>query len=201
MGTPQGTGLHTSTKHTSIAVLKVLRAVRQWSTLVGHGVIEEFRRTEIEATSTATAADMEQKMEALFEDPGPTRKVDPAATSQEQERVEKRNKFLQTTQRIKDEKKFVAFAPESEQILVAELRLSRHLHAHNMWARANDSWITGVLPVGALIHIMPLKVYTFVIKANACAAITWPAEEVAPRVWRTKTWNQSFGVAHRFQRR
>ena len=165
-------------------------------------MIEEFRRTEIEATSTATDADVEQRMGALFEDPGPTRKVDPAATSQEQERVEKRNKFLQTTQRIKDEKTFVAFTPESEQILVAELRLLRHLHAQNMWARANDSWITGVLPVGALIHIMPLKVYTFVFKANACAAITWPAEEVAPRVWRTKkTWNQSFGVAHRFQRR
>ena len=140
-------------------------------------------------------------MAALFEDTGPTRKVDLAATSQEQERVEKRNTFLQTTQRIKDEKTFVAFTPESEQILVAELRLLRHLHAHNMWARASDSWITGVLPVGALVHIIPLKVYTFVLKANACAAITWPAEEVTPRLWRTSTWNHSCGVAHRLQRR
>ena len=98
--------------------------------------------------------------------------------------MEKRNKFLQTTQRIKDETKVVALTPEIEQLLVAELRLLRHLHAHDMWARANDAWITSLLPVGGLIRIKSVKVYAFVLKTNECAALTWPAEEVARHVWR-----------------
>ena len=135
-------GLHKSTAHTSSTVLKVLKAVRQWATLVGHRVIEEFRRNEIEATSTAMVDRERRRLESLFEDPGPTRTANLAATSQEEEIVAKRNKLLESTQRVKDEKKFVAFTPASEQFLVAELWLLRLLHAHNVWARANDAWIT-----------------------------------------------------------
>ena len=179
-------GLHKSTAHTSSTVLQVLKAVRQWATLVGHNVIEEFRRNEVEATSTAMVDRDRWKLAALFQDPGATRTANPAATSQEKERVAKRNKLLESTERVKDEKKFVAFTPASEQLLVAELRLLRHLHAHDMWARANDAWITSLLPVGGLIRIKSVKVYAFVLKTNECAALTWPAEEVVRHVWRKK---------------
>ena len=111
-------------------------------------MIEEFRRNEIESTSTAMVDREKMRLASLFEDPGPTRTANSAATSQELERVASRNKLLESTQRVKDEKKFVAFTPASEQVLVAELRLLRHLHAHNMWARANDAWVTSLLPVG-----------------------------------------------------
>ena len=78
-------GLHKSTAHTSSTVLKVLKAVRQWANLVGHCVIEEFRRNEIETTSTAMVDREQWRLEGLFEDPGPTRTANPAATSQEKE--------------------------------------------------------------------------------------------------------------------
>ena len=102
----------------------MLAALRQWAPLVGHNVIEEFRRTEIEATSTISNRTMMEKMEAFFREPGPICIAAPAATSQEMQAMEKRNEFLATTARVKDEKKFSAFTPESEQVLVAELRLT-----------------------------------------------------------------------------
>ena len=114
--------------------------------------------------------------------------------------MEKRNKLLGETHRVKDEKNFSAFTPESEQVLVAELRLMGYLHENNMWGRVNDAWVTGLLPVGALIHIVPRKARCFVLKTHAAAALTWPAEEIAPRVWRKKAWHRGFGVAHHFQR-
>lgn len=140
-------------------------------------------------------------MEALFVDPGPTRKVDLAATCQEQERVDKRNKCLQTTQRIKDDKTCVSFTPEIEQILVAQLRLMRHLHSHIMRARANDSRMTGVLPVwGSNPHHAAEGLYCcnqgeivcihYVARPGGCA--TCLAD---------KTLNHMFGVAHPFRRR
>jgi len=167
---------------------------------VGHNVIEEFRRSEIEATSTVSDRSMVGKMEALFRDPGSTRIAGDAATSQEKERVEKRNGLLKTTSRIKDEKQFSAFNPESEQVLVAELRLMGYLHENNMWGRVNDAWVTSLLPVGALVHILSRKRKVFVLKTNAAAALCWPAEEVAPRVWRRQAgiealeWHTIFSV-------
>ena len=102
-------------------------------------MIEEFRRNEIETTSTAMVDREQWRLEGLFEDPGPTRTANPAATSQEEDIVAKRNKLLESTQRVNYEKKFVAFTPQSEQLLMAELRLLRHPHAHNMWTRVNDA--------------------------------------------------------------
>ena len=129
---------------------------------------------------------MLERMEGMFADPGSIRNAGLAATSQERERVKKRNEFLATTQRVKDEKRFSAFTPESEQVLVAELRLMGYLHENNMWGRVNDAWVTSLLPVGALVHILSRKKKVFVLKTNAAAALCWPAEEVAPRVWRKK---------------
>ena len=77
--------------------LKLLAACRQWSTLVGHHVIEEFFRDELRATSTVIVDRESCNMEGHFQDPGPIRKANPAATSQEEEHVAKRNKLLEST--------------------------------------------------------------------------------------------------------
>ena len=98
----------------------MLKAVRQWGALASHGVIEEFRRNEIEATSTSMVDRDRWMLAGLFTDPGATRTANHAATRQEEERVMNRNKLLESTQRVKGEKKFVAFTPASEQLLVAE---------------------------------------------------------------------------------
>ena len=179
----------------------MLAAIRQWGSLVGHNVIEEFRRTEIAATSTISSRTMVDNMEALFREPGSIRNAAPAATSQEMEAVEKRNTSLATTTRVKDGKQFSAFTPESEQVLTAELRLMGYLHENTMWGRVNDAWVTSLLPVGALVHIVPRKARVWVLKTNAAAALCWPAEEVAHRVWRKKPgiaaleWHSIFSVA------
>ena len=60
---------------------------------------------------------MEDRLEALFEDPWGDRKADPAATSQEQDCVRRRNELLDRAKRVKDAKGFSAFTPESEQVL------------------------------------------------------------------------------------
>ena len=164
----------------------MLAATRQWSSLVGNNVIEEFRRKDVNATSTISDRTMAENMEALFREPGSIRNAAPAATSQEMEAVEKRNTSLATTTRVKDGKQFSAFTPESEQVLTAELRLMGYLHENNMWGRVNDAWVTSLLPVGALVHIVPRKARVWVLKTNAAAALCWPAEEVAHRVWRKK---------------
>ena len=70
-----------------------------------------------------------------------------------------------------------------------------------MWGRVNDAWVTHLLPVGALVNILPRKASVFVLKTNAAAALCWPAEEVAPRVWRKKPgiaaleWHTIFNAA------
>ena len=77
-----------------------------------------------------------------------------------------------------------AFNPESEQVLVAELRLLRLLHEGNMWHRANDAWHTSLLPVGALIYVQSIDAHLWVLKTNDCAAMCWPAEQVELHMWR-----------------
>ena len=106
------------------------------------------------------------------------------ASEAEKARIEQRNALLKNMQRIKDEKKFTAFTPESEQALVAELQLMRTMHEHNLWHRVNDAWVTGLLPKGGLIHIKSKAVYVFVLKAYDCAALCWPAEQLSPNLWR-----------------
>ena len=86
---------------------------------MAENMIEEFCHQEVEATSTVSDARLQSQMEALLSQ----REVDPAATSQEKEGVDKQNEFLATTNRINDEKNVSSFTPGSEQVLVAELRL------------------------------------------------------------------------------
>ena len=111
-------------------------------------------------------------MACLFQDArDEQRKVDPAATASEKARVEKRNKLLEETKRVKDVKGFSAFTPESEQAFVAELRFMRTLHEANLWHRAGDAWVTGLLPKGGLIHLKKEGAHVFVLKAYDVAAL------------------------------
>ena len=131
-------------------------------------------------------------MQPLFKDPsGEVKAVCEDASEAEKAKLEQQNKFLKDMQRIKDEKKFVGFTPESEQALVAELILMRTLHADGLWHRVNDVWVTGLLPKGALVFIKSKNLYVFVLKAYDCAALCWPAEQPSPNLWRKASNCQS----------
>jgi hypothetical protein len=163
--------------------VEVLRAVRQWGRLVSGCVIEEFGHTEVEATSTANPQNP-KIMETLFAEPRSKREVDPAATSQEQTRVAERNKLLEKTERVNNEKTFSAFSPAGEQHLVAELVFMRTLRAKTLWHLAGSAWVTGLLPHGGLVYLKDDRRHIFVLKTYNIAALCWPAEQVAVNLWR-----------------
>lgn len=77
-----------------------------------------------------------------------------------------------------------AFTPESEQVLTSELRLLRTLREKKLWCRANDAWVTALLPLGGLVHIKEWNRHVWILKTNEAAALCWPAEECARRMWR-----------------
>ena len=63
--------------------------------------------------------------------------------------------------------------------LTAEMRFLRTLDAENAWHRANDAWVTALLPAGSLIRVKratPLMLW--ILKTYECAALCWPAEQV-----------------------
>ena len=161
---------------------KVLRSTRMWERLVAGCVIEEFHHKEVEAKSHVMPPPSAE-MASLFAEPRVPMAVKSAATSQEQKRLAKRNAFLEKTKRVKDEKKFSAFTPESEQDLVAEMRFMRVLREGELWHKASDVWVTGLLPKGHLIHFKAANIYTWVVKTYSCSAICWPAELVCEDVW------------------
>ena len=77
-----------------------------------------------------------------------------------------------------------AFNPESEQVLTADLRLMRTLHARNLWHRANDAWHTLLLPVGGLIRVRSTSMCLWGLKTHESAALCWPAEQMEVNMWR-----------------
>ena len=79
-----------------------------------------------------------------------------------------------------------SFNPESEQLLTAELRLLRTLNEQHLWHRANDAWLTSLLPKGGLIRVksLPDSPCLWVLKTNEAAALCWPAEQTAVNMWR-----------------
>ena len=178
---------------------KVVRSVRLWERLSTEGVLEEFERNEIKSTSLLTPPRSNEWAAALFADADTERIAHSTATSQETERVSRRNAFLATTTGVKDEKRFTSFNPESEQTLVAEMRFLRTLKAKRMWHKAADAWVTGFLPRRALIHLKYQGLYVFVVKAYECAALCWDAHLLEHGVWEKSTtiqrlsWHTIFG--------
>ena len=155
--------------------------MRMWDRLVSGSVIEEFGHKEGEARSEQMPPDEKDLAEILFKEPPLRHAAHPVASATA--RTAKRTKLLQDAARIKDPKHFSYMTPESEQILVSELRLMRVLHEKDMWHRVNDAWVTGLLPKGALIHIKSLSVYTFVVKTNDASAMCWEAERISVNLW------------------
>ena len=164
--------------------MQVIGAVRQWRRLSSHGVIGEFAREEMSVTSDVRPDDYKNRLKTLFVDPCEATPVPTNATEAQLKDADRRNKFLQEMQRVKDEKKFTASTPESEQTLVAEPMLMRVMSEHAMWHRVNDAWVSGLLPKGGLIHVKSKNEYAFVLKAYECAALCWPAEQLTPNLRR-----------------
>ena len=159
-----------------------------WEKLTDQDVFGEFERQEVEleeqlAGNGDIGAKPDWNEKDLCSDPKPRVRPRLGATPAELERVAKENEWLATFDKIKDDGgKYVN--PESEQKLVAEMQLMRFLHANDIWHKAGDAWVTGLLPVGGLIRIKASDTYTWVLKTNDCAALCWPAEESSTNMWR-----------------
>ena len=159
----------------------LVATVRLWEKLSTADVLGEFGRREVETTSALTPnSEQSADLKALFKDPKPKLQCSVTAGPEEQAAVEKENEWLKQFEAILlDSGK--SFNPESEQVLTAELRLLRTLNEGNLWHRANDAWLTSLLPIGALIRV---KVQhgspcLWVLKTNESAALCWPAERTA----------------------
>ena len=163
---------------------EVLASQKQWSVLTSHGIIGEFHRHEVE-TVTKKASLKPREMEPLFLDAkSQRREAREGASAEAVAAAASRTDLLQKLDRIKDEKNFKGFTPETEQHYVAELEFLKVLHERNLWERANSAYVTGLLPAGALVRFKETGEMLFVVKAYHCAALCWPAEEDGPSVWR-----------------
>jgi hypothetical protein len=163
---------------------QALRAVRLWDRLVSAQVIEEFGHRELEPTSV-TQPPKRDVLNALFKDARDERRVaDPSATSQDIAATSQKNELFDSIRRVKNEKEFVAFTPETEQLLCAELIFMRTLHEHDWWHKVGDAWVTGLLPKRQLVNFKSDGTYAFVLKTYGVVALCWPAEQVSVNLWR-----------------
>ena len=161
-----------------------------WEKLSSSGVIEEFERDEITDDEEEATVENQIELDALYEQPANRVTCGVEASAEEQKEADKENKWLAQFDRIsRDEGK--AFNPETQQLLTAELRLLRLLHEKNLWHKANDAWLTSLLPVGSLIEVSTLaRPMLWVLKTNECAALCWPGEQGDMLSWAPATDNK-----------
>ena len=157
-----------------------------WTRLTDLKVLAEFEREEVplESAKNTASSQMEEIREWFFSEPTGIHEVAEDANAAEVAKAEKRVELLEATNKVLNEKDWAAFTPESEQTLVAELQFLRALDKHDLWHKATDSWVTGLLPKGALIHFKASNEYAFVLKPHNCAALCWPAEQTKIGLWR-----------------
>ena len=162
----------------------IVGPIALWEKLTEADVLGEFERSEIEG-DRVDGDQFDLEASGLFADAKRRVQCDTDAPDLDSElkRVEKENAWLSTFDKITDETG-KSFNPESEQKLVAEMRLMTLLHEENTWHKANDSWLSGLLPVGGLIHVKSSNLYLWVLKAHDCGALCWPAEQVELNMWR-----------------
>ena len=152
--------------------------------MVKNNVIGEFERPEL-VPFTKLNLKTDQEVKALFEDARATSRPVPGADKPRAKAAAlARNALLEMTDKIRDESKFKAFTPASEQNLCAELQFLRVLHEGDLWGNANDCWVTAFLPPGGLVRIKSSNEMLFVLKTYWCAALCWPAEQECEGVWR-----------------
>jgi hypothetical protein len=162
----------------------VASSVTLWDKLTTLNVLAEFGRNEIEVQEGESLPrnEMEATLQGLFKDPSDRVKCGDQAIDAEKKAMEEENSFLATFDEILHDRA-KGFTPESEQVLVAEMRLLRLLNEHNLWNRANDAWQTALLPIGALVRAKSMAQVLWILKTNECAALCWPAIEVDKGVW------------------
>ena len=177
-----------------------MATVRLWEKLTSDNVVGEFERAEVQVESgAASTSDQACEMNQLFQDAKQQVRCSPMADETEQKNVEKENTWLKEFNAILEDSG-KSFNPETEQLLTAELRLLRTLSESKLWHRANDAWLTSLLPVGGLIRIKPLAKCMWVLKTNESAALLWEAEQTALSMWRKAkfikelTWYTCFSL-------
>ena len=153
-----------------------------WADLTTKEIFGEFERTEIELDGQGCELEEDFELEELFQEPKDRIRCGENASDEEVKNIEEKNTWLKKFDGILNDSG-KAFNPESEQVLVAELRLLRFLHEHNCWNKANDAWLTSLLPVGALIRCSSMIRPLWVLKTNTCAALSWPAIETEKNMW------------------
>ena len=156
-----------------------------WEKLTDAGVLDEFERTEISTDEGLIDCGDKPDFDIadLFVDPKARVKCDVGDGIPELERVAQENAWLSQFDKIRAEEG-KSFNPASEQKLVSELRLLRKLHEENLWHKANDAWVTSLLPVGGLIRVKSSNTHLWVLRADDSAALCWPAEQVSANLWR-----------------
>lgn len=170
-----------------------------WDQLTQQRVLQEFEREEVQVGEDGPEVSSrysEKEMQHLYKDA--TCKVFPkcGAKPDEIESIVRENAWLNEFNGIlREEAK--SFNPETEQLLVAEMRFLVLLREQNLWHKANNAWVTSLLPVDQVIHVKALDRYFWVLKTNECAALCWPAEQVQPGIWRKAkteelTWHTCF---------
>ena len=147
-----------------------------WERLTSKDVLGEFERCELTPEHDCQESEAVVDYKCLFEDPPETVVCGDNASTEEEEMVDKENAWLREFQGVKDDNARTR-NPETRQVLTTELRLLRKLHEENMWHRANDAWLTSLLPVGGLIRVRGMENALFVMKTNEAAALCWPAEQ------------------------
>ena len=158
--------------------------MRLWEKLTADNVVGEFEREEVNFSSAQTPnSERTCDLKPLFADPPQQVQCSVNADEKEQEEVEKENRWLKEFEGILKESG-KSFNPESEQLLTAELRLLRTLNESGLWHRANDAWLTSLLPAGGLIIVRSLGMRFWVLKTNEAAALLWPAEQTSLNMWR-----------------
>ena len=180
--------------------LQVLGPTRRWNDLISSCVIEkEFEHDGVETASSATPPPREE-WQKVFAEPLLQRKASEHATAEEIAEAKTRNDFLTSVAGLKDETKFKAFTPDSEFNLVAEMRLLRHLHTHDCWAKVGDAWRTGLLPKGCLVKFKKESSFDFVLRTTDSGALCWPAARAGHLCWQkarqvaTLNWRVIFDV-------
>jgi hypothetical protein len=156
-----------------------------WEKLTDADVLGEFERVEISADEVPNSDGGKPDFDIgdLFVDPKARVKCNADDGTPQLDQVVEENAWLSQFDKIKDEGG-KSFNPESEQKLVAEMRLLRQLHDENRWHEANDAWHTSLLPVGGLIRVKSSNQHLWVLKTNDCAALCWPAEQSCANMWR-----------------
>ena len=86
--------------------------------------------------------------------------------------------------KVTEDKKWVGLTPATGQHVFVEMAVMRYLSEKELWAKVDDTWQAQFMPLWGLVRPRDQGFKpAFVVKVYPNAVITWPAREVARRVW------------------